>query len=76
MAKITTCDGTGVPIPEDTPATGIFGHQYSDDARPIAEKYLLDLDELHSRTAQRFQTELAELRALYREKLQQLPDEP
>lgn len=76
MATTTTCDGTGIPIPNDTPVTGHFGHQYCDEARAIAEKYLADLDELHTRKAQEFQAELADLRARYREQLKQLPDEP
>lgn len=76
MARVTTCDGTGIEIPEDTPVTGDFDHQYCDAARPIAEKYLEDLDNLHTRHAQSFQAELDDLRRLYREQLRQLPDDP
>jgi hypothetical protein len=75
MATVTTCDGTGVEIPAETPTTGQWGHQYSDAARPIAEAYLDDLSALHTKYAQLMQTELGELRARYREKLQQLPDD-
>lgn len=75
MAKVTTCDGTGVEIPDSTPVTGQFGHQYSDDARPIAEKYLADLDELHTETARVFQEKLGALRERYRERLRELPDD-
>jgi hypothetical protein len=75
MATRTTCDGTGVVISDDTPVTGIMGHQYCDDARPVAEMYLADVSELHTKHAQAFTLELQELRARYREKLSQLPDE-
>lgn len=76
MATVTTCDGTGVEIPPDTPTTGIFGHQYCDAARPIAETYLEEVETLHKRLAIQFQAELEELRARYRGQLKQLPDEP
>lgn len=76
MAKTTSCDGTGVAIPDDTPATGHFGKQYSDAARPIAEKYLAGVDELHTETATVFQAKLDDLRARYREQLRELPDAP
>ena len=75
MARSTTCDATGVTIPEDTPTTGIFGHQYCDSARPLAEKYLEDLHDLHTRHAVAMQAELDEMRALYREKIATLPDD-
>lgn len=76
MARITTCDGTGVEIPDDTPTTGHFGHQYCESARIVAEQYLADLDALHTKAAERFQAELTDLKSLYREKLKELPDEP
>ncbi len=76
MATITTCDGTGVEIPNGTLATGYFGHKYSDEARPIAEEYLAELNALHARSASAFTAELATLRARYSEKLRQLPDLP
>jgi hypothetical protein len=75
MATVTTCDGTGVQIPVDTPTTGIFGHQYSDDARPIAEKYLAELDLLHTEAARAFQAKLDALRTVYRHQLRELPDD-
>jgi len=75
MATINTCDGTGVPIPDSTPVTGVLGNQYCDDARPLAQKYLDDLNDLHTQVAQQFQTRLNELRAAYHEKLKKLPDE-
>lgn len=76
MGTKTTCDGTGVEIPDDTPTTGLFGHQYSDEARMYAEEYLENMSQLHTRYATNFQAELNELKALYREKLKELPDEP
>lgn len=76
MAKVTTCDGTGIEIPEDTPFTGEFEHQYCPAARHFAEKYLEDLDNLHTKHAEAFQLELDDLRKLYREHLRQLPDDP
>ena len=76
MATINTCDGNGSPIPADTPCTGSFGKQYCDELRPVAEKYLADLNALHTRNAERFTLELSELRALYHEKLAELPDAP
>jgi hypothetical protein len=75
MATITTCDGTGVEIPADTPTTGLFGHQYSEEARPIAEKYLAELDDLHTSAAIAFKNGLDSLRARYREQLRELPDD-
>lgn len=76
MATITTCDGTGVEIPADTPPTGYLGHQYSEAARPIAEQYLAAVDTLHTETARDFEEKLAHLRTMYREKLRELPDQP
>jgi len=75
MARATTCDGTGAQIPDDTPSTGLFGHQYSDEARPVAEGYLRELDALHTAASATFQRGLAELRDRYRAKLNTLPDE-
>lgn len=75
MAKATTCDGTGTPIPDDTPATGLFGHQYSDEARPIAEEYLREVNDLHTTTAAAFQRTLEAIRDRYRAQLRSLPDE-
>lgn len=75
MAKITTCDGTDVEIPADTPITGLFGRQYSDAARPIAEKYLEEFDELHTKIAREMQAGIEALRARYRGELRQLPDD-
>ena len=75
MARVTTCDGTGAEIPEETPTTGLFGHQYSDEARPIAEEYLAALDALHSESATTFTAKLGELRAKYRSQLRELPDD-
>ena len=74
MAKITTCDGTGVEIPADTPPTGHFGHQYSDEARPIAQAYLDAVDAVHTEVAELFAERLASLRASYGERLRELPD--
>lgn len=76
MATITTCDGNGTEIPADTPTTGPFGHQYSDAMRPIAEKYLVDLNDLHTQLAAAFKAGLEDLRNQYREKLRELPDAP
>lgn len=76
MATKTTCDGTGVEIPSDTPVTGMFGHQYCEASRVVAESYLSDLNTLHTEMAQQFQTRLDELRSIYHEKLKELPDEP
>lgn len=76
MAKKTTCDGTGIEIPEETPTTGHFGHQYSEEARPIAEEYLKEVDDLHTKAARFFEEGLAVLRGAYRERLAQLPDDP
>lgn len=76
MGTRTTCDGTGVEIPEETPTTGHFGHQYSDEARLVAEEYLKRVDELHTEAAKAFQAALDALRAEYREKLHELPDAP
>jgi hypothetical protein len=76
VAKITTCDGTGVAIPDDTPTTGAFQHQYCIEARPIAEKYLADVDELHTRCADMFKIGLELLREEARKSLNQLPDLP
>jgi hypothetical protein len=75
MAKVTTCDGLGVPIAEETPTTGLFGHQYCDEARPIAEEYLKAVDDLHTRLSEEFASEMAKIRSAYRLKLIQLPDE-
>lgn len=75
MAKKTTCDGTGVEIPDETPTTGFFGHQYCDEARSIAQKYLEEIDALHLECAIAFQLSLGRIRDSYREKLQQLPDD-
>lgn len=74
--RATTCDGTGVLIPEDTPTTGAFGAQYCDDARVIAEKYLSDVHALHTECAEMFQAKLDALRQEARKELQILPDEP
>lgn len=74
MARATTCDGTGATIPDDTPATGYWGHQYSDAARPVAEEYLRELNALHTRAARDFMDQLDALRARYHEKLTTLPD--
>lgn len=76
MAKINACDGNGTPIPDDAPTTGPFGRQYCDELRPVAEKYLEDLNALHTRVAEAFKLELADLRASYADKLQSLPDTP
>lgn len=76
MGRVTTCDGTGVPIADDTPKTGAYGHQYCEEARPIAEKYLADLDAIHTECAVAFQSKLDALRAEARKSLLQLPDEP
>lgn len=73
MATNTICDGTGVEIPEDTPPTGLFGRQYSEGARPLAEKYLEELNALHTAAAESFQAQLDALRARYRH-LRTLPD--
>ena len=75
MGKRITCDGTGVEIPEESPTTGMFGHQYSDKARPVAEQYLDAVNDLHTKAAQRFDEELSGLRAYYREQLDELPDD-
>ena len=75
MGVRTTCDGTGVPIPGDSPTTGLFGHQYCPEAREIAEKYLEEVDTLHSAMAETFGTALSEIRARYKQDLLQLPDE-
>ncbi len=75
MGTQTLCDGIGIAIPEDTPVTGLFSHQYSDAARPDAQAYLDELDALHTKHAAAFAIELAELRAKYRERLMILPDE-
>lgn len=75
MAKINTCDGTGVEIPENTPETGHFHHQYSDAARPIAEAYLRELDEIHTETAQAMKIKVEVLRSRYRALLRELPDQ-
>lgn len=72
----THCDGTGVEIPEDSPTLGHFGHQYSDEARVIAEEYLQALNDLHSEMASKFQADVDSLRAKYHERLAVLPDEP
>ena len=74
--KATTCDGTGVIIPDDTPTTGPYRHQYCDEARPIAERYLRELDEIHTEAASEFQSKLNRLREEARKVLAQLPDEP
>lgn len=76
MGTKTTCDGTGVDIPGDTPTTGMNGRQYCHEARKIAEDYLRDLDTTHTAMAMAFQKALTELRAKYREQLTQLPDDP
>lgn len=76
MAVRNVCDGNGTEIAPDTPCTGNFGHQYCDELRPVAENYLADLNALHTRCAERFTLELSELRALYHEKLAELPDAP
>ncbi len=75
MSVLNHCDATGVEIPEDTPTTGHHGRQYSDEARPIAEQYLRELDEIHTVFAVAFQAKLTELRAKYREKIRELPDD-
>lgn len=76
MAKITTCDGNGTEIAEDTPTTGMFGHQYCDEMRPVAEAYMAALSDLHARHAEKFTAELTEIRAHYKAKLRELPDQP
>lgn len=76
MAKKNFCDGTGLEIPEDTPTTGHFGRQYCNPARIEAEKYLAELDALHTEAAQFYESKREELRARYRAELQHLPDEP
>jgi hypothetical protein len=76
MGTRTTCDGTGVEIPADTPTTGHFGHQYCDDARGVATEYLAAVNQLHTDIAAMFQERLDLLRAQYRERLTQLPDDP
>ena len=76
MASRNHCDGTGVEIPDDTPTTGFFGRQYSDEARLIAEEYLKKVDELHFEIATKFQAALDALRAEYRTRIQTLPDDP
>lgn len=76
MGKRTTCDGTGVEIPHDTPPTGMFGHQYCDVARKVAEEYLAKVNALHTATAAAFQEGLEKLRKEYRVELEQLPDDP
>jgi len=75
MGTRTTCDGTGVEIPDDTPPTGLHGRQYSDDARQIAEAYLAELDAIHTESAVAFQAKLTVLRAKYRVQLIELPDD-
>lgn len=75
MARVTTCDGTGVEIPNDTPTTGLFGHQYCPEARAIAEKYLEELNALQQQQAAAFESALHTLRSSYRDKLYQLPDD-
>lgn len=74
--KQAICDGTGDPIPDDTPTTGPWGRQYSDAARVIAEQYLQKVNDLHTRYSTLFQQELEDLRAATREHLKQLPDDP
>lgn len=74
MAGITVCDGTGVEIPEDAPTTGFFGKQYSDAARPVAEAYLAELNELHTAAHREFEVKLEALREKYRPQLRELPD--
>lgn len=76
MGAKTVCDGTGVEIPDETPNTGIFGHQYCDEARPIAEEYLAKVSELHTQVAAQFKASLEDLRDTYRAKLRELPDQP
>jgi len=76
MAVRNHCDGTGVEIPDDTPVTGMHGKQYSDDARPIAEAYLRELDEIHSEAAIAFQAKIIALRDKFRPQLKELPDDP
>lgn len=76
MALTNTCDGTGVEIAPDTPTTGVFGKQYCEAARPIAEQYLAAVDALHTETARDFEEKLAHLRTMYREQLRELPDQP
>lgn len=75
MAKTTTCDGTGVEIPDDTPVTGHYGHQYADGARAIAEAYLAKVDEAHTEAAVLFAGRLERLRMEYRALLRELPDD-
>lgn len=76
MATKNFCDGTGLEIPDDTPTTGVFKRQYCNPARIEAEKYLAELDELHTWAAQLYEAKREELRARYRAELQHLPDEP
>lgn len=76
MATVNTCDGTGVPIPADTPVTGPFGHQYCDAARVVADEYLARRSAAHTEAAELFQRYLNDLRAECRAKLRQLPDDP
>ena len=75
MGRILTCDGTGVPIPDDTPTTGDLGRQYSDEARPIAQAYLDERDAIHTEHAEKFEAALEALRVKYRPQLAGLPDD-
>ena len=76
MASTTVCDGNGSTIPPDTPVSGPCGHQYCDELRPTAEAYMADLNALHTEMATSFKLRMEELRSLYREKLNELPDTP
>lgn len=75
MGLKNICDGTGVEIAADTQVTGMFGHQYCDEARQIAEAYLAELNNLHTAMASKFQADLDSLREKYHEQLGVLPDE-
>lgn len=55
------CDATGEEIAVDAQVTGPYGRQYADCIRPLAERYL---------------SELNDLRRSYRRVLSQLPDDP
>jgi hypothetical protein len=75
VGAISVCDGTGEPLKDGTPVTGLLGKQYCDEARVIAEQYLADLNALHTESAITFMNRLTSLRAIYHEKLRKLPDE-
>ena len=76
MATLVMCDGCGARLNEEPSRAGyVIRREYCPTCAETVAEYQKDVDSLHDRLAASWRQDLEAIRATYRGRLNQLPDD-